>query len=443
MHLAQRPVVPAADRRLALLLLLAVTGCVAPGTGPGGAADVFVGASPQDDKGDVVGPDDRTPVAEAERYAPAARSVGYITRIASLDFLDNAIGLDVGPLGERYDLCPEERFVDVGSARGFGTGVLVGPNLVATAGHVLHHGKDLGCEEVAFVVGHTLEAGGVIPEADVYRCVRLVARRLPLGLGGTAAVRESSTVPDYALFEIEPLLGEADAAAPPWVPLGPPVEEGEEVAALGHPLGLPLIVSRSSVVRDRGAAFFLTHADVSGGNSGGPLLDPALRLRGIVAAELQPSLAPRGAECRTIAVSDEGCDDCGTLITRLDPMRAIVEAWPEDAGVQADASSIARLAAGRNVLPLAVEGEGDAAQVLVEAWFYDLDGRASVRLAHESGCRSPILRPERTGTDGYTVIAQSLTHLAGCPIEGEWRLEIDSPRARGQVHRWRLTAFDR
>ena len=68
-------------------------------------------------------------------------------------------------------------------------------------------------------------------------------------------------------------------------------------------------------------------------------------------------------------------------------------------------------------------------------------GRASVRLVHESGCRSPILRPERTGSDGYTVIAQTQTQLADCPIEGEWRLEILDPRGGGSLHRWQLTAF--
>src|SRR5690606_2825553 len=69
-----------------------------------------------------------------------------------------------------------------------------------------------------------------------------------------------------------------DVSWPP-VKIGDPasLREGDEVVALGHPLGLPFTVTKGIVsarAREyRGKIYIQTDAAINPGNSGGPLLD--------------------------------------------------------------------------------------------------------------------------------------------------------------------------
>jgi S1-C subfamily serine protease len=134
---------------------------------------------------------------------------------------------------------------DTCDGKSIGTGFLLGPNLVATVEHVVDGATTIRLKQGRHVVAH----GRVIGE-DASRDVALVRTSQPI---------------DGHLFAL--------AAHTPAL--------GDDVAAMGFPLGLPLSVTKGSVsgtartipidgVRRR--SLVQTDAAVNPGNSGGPLL---------------------------------------------------------------------------------------------------------------------------------------------------------------------------
>ncbi len=144
--------------------------------------------------------------------------------------------------------------VGIGAGASFGTGFTAMPNgLVVTNAHVVGYLREV-----------TLRAfdGTEVPGKVVYADVRLdIAFVMPL-----------ETLPAKALA-----LAHDTAPA-----------VGEQVAAVGHPHGLSFTVTRgilSSVDREvRGVPCLQTDAALSPGNSGGPLVDTAVRVVGVNAS---------------------------------------------------------------------------------------------------------------------------------------------------------------
>jgi S1-C subfamily serine protease len=149
-----------------------------------------------------------------------------------------------------------------------GTGFVVdGKGIVATCLHVFRGGSSA---QVVTSDGRRLAIEGVVGPDDERDLILLV-------------------VPELRL---------------PALPLRivPPVEQGESVVAIGHPLGLEQSVSDGlvSAVRrlDADMSIVQTTAPISPGNSGGPLIDRQGRVVGVVSFK---SVA-RGAEGLSFAV---------------------------------------------------------------------------------------------------------------------------------------------
>ena len=157
--------------------------------------------------------------------------------------------------------------VGVETTSGRGTGFFVTPDLVVTNAHVV--------QGQSFVTVRL--AGG-----------RQVAGRVERSSADVdiAVVRTSAPAPDTQILQ----LGSARAVRP-----------GQEVIAIGSPLGLQNTVTRGIVSAMRsagGVALIQTDAAINPGNSGGPLLDRDGRVIGINTLKLA-----RGAESIGFAVA--------------------------------------------------------------------------------------------------------------------------------------------
>jgi hypothetical protein len=137
--------------------------------------------------------------------------------------------------------------VETCDGTGTGTGFLIGPRLVATVEHVVD-----GATTISLMRGGKSLGNATVIGEDRVRDLALLRTSAPVG--------------GYQ-FELA----------------GEPPRLGEDVAALGYPLGLPFSVTRGSVSgSDRSIPIdgvirrklIQTDAAVSPGNSGGPLLVP-------------------------------------------------------------------------------------------------------------------------------------------------------------------------
>lgn len=210
-----------------------------------------------------------------------------------------------GDVGGRFlPLCPDERFLNQ-SAGGGCTAFLVGPDLVATAGHCLE--TQAACDVTNVAFGFTADANGTnarttLPRGDVYACVDLVAQVFD---GGT-------TGDDWALFR-------TDRAVTGRTPLDVrrvgTVANDAALVSMGHIHSLPLKVTTSGAVRENfpSTPKFQTNLDASPGNSGSPVIDVQSGLvEGIVTSGPTPdftAVVRNGVECATARVCSDttGC----------------------------------------------------------------------------------------------------------------------------------------
>ncbi|SFE82394.1 trypsin-like peptidase domain-containing protein [Blastococcus tunisiensis] len=154
-------------------------------------------------------------------------------------------------------LCAGERFGDQPVAA-FCSGVLVAPDVVATAGHCL---DDTTVGSTRFVFGFRMatatSAPGTVPSRDVYRGAALLGRALTGDGADWALVRLDRAVTDHAVAPVRRAGRIADHQA---------------VHVIGHPSGLPAKFAPGATVRDNGPAdFFVADLDTYGGNSGSPV----------------------------------------------------------------------------------------------------------------------------------------------------------------------------
>jgi S1-C subfamily serine protease len=186
----------------------------------------------------------RLPSERAQDEAPAAAA-------GSRQILPAPDRLAAGPRLEDVVRTVTEAVVTIRTPDGLGSGFAVRPDLVATSAHVVgdHGGVDV-----------------VDRRAGRWR--------------GTVVVRSAEA--DLALVRLE-----SRAPALPPLPLraAAGLEVGEEVVAVGSPLGLDHTVTRGIVsgLRRMGSVTLVqTDAALNPGNSGGPLVDASGRVVGVV-----------------------------------------------------------------------------------------------------------------------------------------------------------------
>lgn len=160
------------------------------------------------------------------------------------------------------DLCPGERFRDQRTGSRC-SGVLVAPDIVATAGHCVEDART--CGNTRFVFGFALESRGgppdVVPANDVYGCRELIAAHPNY---------KEENGPDWALVRLDRPVTDRKPAA---INLTGEIEPGAPVFVIGNPANLPLKAAGGARVRESHPEYFIANLDTYHGNSGSPVFN--------------------------------------------------------------------------------------------------------------------------------------------------------------------------
>ena len=259
------------------------------------------------------GVDDRRDVFEVEDEQLRELVRSSVVALVPPEKLERRKGGEVRPAGatlkDAFDggLCEGERFAHQEAAAEC-TGVLIGTNLVATAGHCFESTED--CDRYAYVFDYyyrepnRLEA---ITSHDVYGCRRIVSRRLSES-GSEAEL-------DYALVELD----RVPTGRQPVAIRTDPLEPGTWLTTIGTPSGLPLKVDQGAsvlVARPETLDFFTLDSDTFEGSSGSGVFDDDGRLAGILVrggSDYEPDPERNCIRVRTLASADEGVSETTPL----------------------------------------------------------------------------------------------------------------------------------
>ena len=161
--------------------------------------------------------------------------------------------------GVRSRLCRSERFYSQPSVAGC-TGFLIAKDLIATAGHCIQDDK---CGIVSWIFDFKMLTADIAKREftaeSVYHCKKVV-ESVKVGDLDYAVVRL-----DRSVNGREPLTIRRDGL----------IEKDEQVFIIGHPLGLPIKISKDAYVRDvdPNKVYFTTNLDSFAGNSGSPVFN--------------------------------------------------------------------------------------------------------------------------------------------------------------------------
>jgi len=251
---------------------------------------------------DVFGADERAdwyevPAETVERRI--ARSVALISFHPDTELAAAGIGDAVEDLGTKWKLCPDEAFAAQPSLTGC-TGFLVGPDLVATAGHCVEH----GCDGLSVVFDYAYPAAPADLRADLlmdssgpYRCIEVVDRSF---------TGHGTSDDDYAILRLDRTVSDREplrlARTEPAI--------GAALTLFGYPWGVPQKIAGGAVVQEVHAKRFASTTDSFAGNSGSPVVDASGVVQGIhvTRASEQHRVMDEARGCYRIAHCPEDCD---------------------------------------------------------------------------------------------------------------------------------------
>ncbi|MBL4636424.1 MAG: trypsin-like peptidase domain-containing protein [Kofleriaceae bacterium] len=290
------------------LLLSVVSGCE--------MHDSFDELNP--DRLDIYGEDSR-----AEPYEFAETSVEFRAVQATAALVNFSGGAQPAgelrlyrgeSLGREKSLCDGVRFEEqpvLSSCTGF----LIGPDLLATAGHCVNEST---CGNINIVFDYRLTSADdtsldgevlVFPADNVYTCIKVEAHDYVPG---------GSCSSDYAILRLDrPVTGRVPLQLSDATP-----SRGEAVFSVGHPSGLPTKVASDAIVRQSEGSTFRYELDLFAGNSGSPVLDAKGEVRGIHIcggqgdytsdpAPWNPDFDLADGSCQVPTVCDEYCGSLG------------------------------------------------------------------------------------------------------------------------------------
>lgn len=192
---------------------------------------------------------------------------------------------------QRYGLCESEAFVNQNSGA-FCSGFLVGPDLIATAGHCI---SSTECSDVSFVFGYRMTSSmsdtSQVPSNNVYRCKEVLSR-------------EETRQQDYALVRVDRVVEGAKILTL----AKSPVQVGDELTMIGHPSGLPVKIADGAKVRKNDVGFFVATTDSYGGNSGSAVFNKAGEVVGILVRGESDFVYDSAKQCTTSRkCAETGC----------------------------------------------------------------------------------------------------------------------------------------
>ncbi|MDR4493646.1 MAG: serine protease [Nitrospirales bacterium] len=222
----------------------------------------------------VYGVDDRKDLFEVTRKTVlrAADAVCALVKAKDLSPLPNGgWRLRTTSYRQTYKLCSSEPFVEQPLGC-FCSGFLIGPNLLATAGHCVENTADLA--GIRFVFGFRMKDGTQarteFNRDEVYQGTEVVGRQLEGTIGR-----------DWALVRLNrAVLGRK----PVTFRRRGKILKNRDLFVIGHPNGLPAKYADGASVRDNSPQpYFVANLDTYGGNSGSPVFDKQrVRVEGIL-----------------------------------------------------------------------------------------------------------------------------------------------------------------
>lgn len=214
----------------------------------------------------IYGSDSRVDVADSSAPSEITKAVGVLFDTSKLAPAPGGYRLKTRSFGPAFALCPGQPFSQQ-PLLGYGTGFLVAPNLIATAGHCVA-GRDV--TEVAILFSFVVTPDGVADHRradEVYFGAEVLACEL------------TADADDYALVRLD---REVEGVVPLTLCRQEPAP-GEQVYVVGHPIGLPKKFAGNATVTDTSPeSHFVANLDAFGGNSGSPVFDEHHRVRGIL-----------------------------------------------------------------------------------------------------------------------------------------------------------------
>lgn len=176
------------------------------------------------------------------------------------------------PLGD-VSLCEGERFREQQTG-GFCTGFLVGPDIVATAGHCVEFDdideQDTSRNAFSVVFGFERRGGAFRSTVSADEVFEVVHIR------GLSKPGQSPPTADFALLQLDRPVPSAIAEPLRLAgPAGLAVKDGTRLALVGHPSGLPKKLSfngLSLAMEDGNEVLFRAQLNAFHGNSGSPVL---------------------------------------------------------------------------------------------------------------------------------------------------------------------------
>jgi hypothetical protein len=172
------------------------------------------------------GRDDRQDVYQlaGQNLADSDSVVALFPSYQVNDLGDGTAALLTVNYGDSYNLCPSERFREqpIGS---FCSGVLVVPDVIATAAHCI--AGEIEVQNIRFVFGYHMKDTDtpklVINKSDIYQGVEVIARQLDRNTGSDwALIRLDRPVVNHRIARIR----EAGM-----------VSDGNALHIIGHPMG--------------------------------------------------------------------------------------------------------------------------------------------------------------------------------------------------------------
>lgn len=264
-------------------------------------------------------------VASDPKINAAADAVVSLFQSSRLVPLDDGVRTKIvnKVYATEYRLCdsasPVEPYLNQ-PCSAFCSGVLIAPDLIATAGHCIFTAQAGGppLNDIRFVFGYRMRDENtpalIINNSDIYTGKQIVKQVYV------------SNGPDWALVRLDrPVQGHTPAS----IRRTSKISDAEDIYVIGHPCGLPAKFADGAIVRDNtNADFFVANLDTYGGNSGSPIFNRTThQVEGILVRGEKDFVARDPSESNSCQISlrcpNTGCrgEDCTrtTLFANLIP----------------------------------------------------------------------------------------------------------------------------
>lgn len=270
----------------------------------------FLGNAKANDKV-IYGEDNRVDVEKSNNafYQELSLSTAAMISKSSMTFDDQSKSYKlVGKKLKDRGMCPEERFTEqLAVARC--SGMLVGDNILVTAGHCVRNEQH--CNSYNWVFDfrwneeNNSEEEYFVQQQSVYSCKRVIK-----------IVYDHKTMNDYAVVELERKVTDR---SPLEFRREGNVQLSAPLVVIGHPIGLPTKIADGANVRssDESNVYFQANLDTYGGNSGSAVMDADTGvIEGILVRGESDFVWDKERKCRRSKICTN--DDCrGEDVTRI------------------------------------------------------------------------------------------------------------------------------